>query len=68
MNKKVRVGQFITYGLLLGIIGGFFLDIYESTIFGDVGLGIVYGPMIGIILGTFIGNYLYSRSKNIKSE
>ena len=64
MSKNIKRSYFITYGLLLGFIVGLFLDMYESTIFGDVGLGIVYGPMIGIILGTFLGSYLYNRQKN----
>lgn len=61
MSKQIKRSHFITYGLLLGFIIGLFLDLYESTIFGDVGLGIVYGPMIGIILGSFLGMYLRER-------
>jgi hypothetical protein len=64
MKMKVNESNFITYGLLLGFIGGLLLDIYKSTIFGDVGLGIIFGPMIGIISGTFIGSFLSRRSKN----
>ncbi len=69
MLRKINIrSQLTAYGLLLGVIIGLFLDLYEVTIFGDVGLGIVYGPMLGIILGLFLGSRLYERQNNAKSD
>ncbi len=64
--KDYKRTTYISLGLVIGSIVGLFLDMYQITLYGEVGLGIVFTPIIGLFLGAFIGYWRTGKSRPLR--
>lgn len=63
MMKEYKPWPYISVGLVIGVIVGLFLDMYQINFYGAVGLGIVFTPIIGLFFGGIIGRFLTKKSR-----
>jgi len=63
MMKEYKRTTYMSYGLIIGLIIGLFLDMYQIGLYGAVGLGLVFTPIIGLFLGIIGGGFLIKKSR-----